>query len=390
LPNITDSDVIGAFLAGTSCRDLVSKLSRKTPTKASELMDVDTKFASGQEAIEAFFPEDKGKGKQKEDAPKANTQCNPLKTTRRRRSKGSAMPPRLILSLLQIAETPETPRGPNVFDKMLKESCPYHKDPVKHTLEECNMLQRYFNKPRPSADDDKNKGTGDKGGDKDEEFPEVYNYFMIYGGPMVNLSARQRKQERQEVFLVEVATSVYLNWSDKAITFDRDDHPDYVPNPGKYPLVVDPIIGNTRLSKVFMDGGNNLNIIYAETLGLLGMDKSHIRAGAAPFHSITPGKRVQPLGQIDLPVCFGTPFNFRRETSPSRWWGSEAPTMQYWGGHTTPSSWISQTTPTSNSRCRAQRESSPLAPLIATLTSVTLSAWSTPRLSSSPRPSSST
>jgi hypothetical protein len=56
LPNITDSDVIGAFLAGTSYRDLVSKLGRKTPTRASELMDVATKFASGQEAIEAIFP----------------------------------------------------------------------------------------------------------------------------------------------------------------------------------------------------------------------------------------------------------------------------------------------------------------------------------------------
>jgi hypothetical protein len=55
LPNVTDSDVIGAFLAGTTCRDLVSKLGRKTPTKASELMDVATKFASGQEAVEAIF-----------------------------------------------------------------------------------------------------------------------------------------------------------------------------------------------------------------------------------------------------------------------------------------------------------------------------------------------
>jgi hypothetical protein len=47
LPNITDSNVIGAFLAGTTCRDLVSKLGRKTPTRASELMDIATKFASG-------------------------------------------------------------------------------------------------------------------------------------------------------------------------------------------------------------------------------------------------------------------------------------------------------------------------------------------------------
>jgi hypothetical protein len=58
-PNITDSDVIGAFLAGTTCRDLVSKLGRKTPTRVSELMDITTKFASGQEAVEVIFRKDK-------------------------------------------------------------------------------------------------------------------------------------------------------------------------------------------------------------------------------------------------------------------------------------------------------------------------------------------
>jgi hypothetical protein len=46
----------------------------------------------------------------------------------------------------------------------------------------------------------------------------------------------------------------------------------------------------------------------------LEIDLSTIRAGVVPFHGIIPGKRVQPLGQLDLPVCFGTPSNFRRET----------------------------------------------------------------------------
>jgi hypothetical protein len=59
LPNITDSDVIGAFLTGTTFRDLVSKLGRKTHTRASELMDIATKFAFGQEAVEAIFRKDK-------------------------------------------------------------------------------------------------------------------------------------------------------------------------------------------------------------------------------------------------------------------------------------------------------------------------------------------
>jgi hypothetical protein len=52
-----------------------------------------------------------------------------------------------------------------------------------------------------------------------------------------------------------VAAPIYLDWSDKPITFDQDDHPDRVPSPGKYPLVVDPVIGDVsvgglRLPKV--------------------------------------------------------------------------------------------------------------------------------------------
>jgi hypothetical protein len=136
---------------------------------------------------------------------------------------------------------------------------------------------------------------------------------MIYGGQAANTSARHRKQERREVCLVKVAAPVYLDWSDKPITFDRGDHPDFMPSPRRYPLVVDPIIGNVRLSKVLMDGGSSLNIIYAETLELLGVDRSEVRTGAAPFHGIAPRKRILPLGRIDLPVCFMTPSNFRKE-----------------------------------------------------------------------------
>ena len=86
--------------------------------------------------------------------------------------------------------------------------------------------------------------------------------------------ARQRKRERREVFSIKVATPQYLDWSREAITFDWDDHPDHVLNPGQYPLVVDPIIGNTRLTKVLMDGGSGLNILYANTLELLELDQS--------------------------------------------------------------------------------------------------------------------
>jgi hypothetical protein len=143
---------------------------------------------------------------------------------------------------------------------MLKEPCPYHKGPMNHNLEDCHMLLRYFESIGVKKDDKKEDPKGD---DKDEGFPEIHDYFMIYGGASTCLSTRQRKQERREVFSVQLATPLLLDWSKVAITFDRDDHPDYVPNPRVYPLVVDPIIANTRLTKVLMDGGSSLNIIYA-------------------------------------------------------------------------------------------------------------------------------
>jgi hypothetical protein len=86
---------------------------------------------------------------------------------------------------------------------------------------------------------------------------------MIYGGPLMRLSIRQCKRECREVFSVQLVTPLFLDWSKLAITFDRDDHLDYVLNPRVYPLVVDPIIANTCLTKVLMDGDSSLNIIYA-------------------------------------------------------------------------------------------------------------------------------
>jgi hypothetical protein len=343
----------------------VSKLGRKTPTKASELMDIATKFASGQEAVEAIFRKDKQpQGRQKEDAPEAFVQHGTKKAKKKAQAKRDAVDTDLVAAV-EHRNPRKLPGGAIMFDKLLKESCPYHRGPVKHTLEECDMLRFYFNKAGPSAEGGKDQGNNKKR--KKEEFPEVHNCFMIYGGQVANASARHRKQERQEVCSVKVAAPVYLDWSDNPITFDQGDHPDCVPSPGRYPLVVDPIIGNARLTKVLMDGGSSLNIIYAKTLRLLGIDLSTIRAGAAPFHGIVPSKRVLPLGQLDLPVCFGTPSNFRKETLTFEVVEFRGPITRCWEDRATPSSWSFPTTRSSSSRCQAPTEPSPSDPHTATL-----------------------
>jgi hypothetical protein len=76
------------------------------------------------------------------------------------------------------------PRGPGLFEDMLKKPCLYHKTPVNHTLEQCDMLKKYYS--RATAKDGEAKkdgGDGDASG-----FPAVENVFLIFGGPIVDMS----------------------------------------------------------------------------------------------------------------------------------------------------------------------------------------------------------
>jgi hypothetical protein len=240
-------------------------------------MDIATKFASGQEAVEAIFRKDKQpQGRPPEDVPEASTQRGAKKKGKKKSQAKRDAADADLVAAAEYKNPRKPPGGANLFDKMLKESCPYHQGPVKHTLEECAMLRHHFHKAGPPAEGGRARDDDKKEDHQAGEFPEVRDCFMIYGGQVANASARHRKQERREVCSVKVAAPVYLDWSDKPITFDQDDHLDRVPSPGKYPLVVDLVIGNVRLTKVLMDGGSNLNIVYAETLGLLRVDLSSV------------------------------------------------------------------------------------------------------------------
>jgi hypothetical protein len=58
----------------------------------------------------------------------------------------------------------------------------------------------------------------------------------------------------------------FLKGSEVPVTFNREDHPPAVYWPGHAALVLDAQIGNYAMTKVFMDGGSGLNIIFTDTL----------------------------------------------------------------------------------------------------------------------------
>jgi hypothetical protein len=106
----------------------------------------------------------------------------------------------------------------------------------------------------------------------------------------------------------------YLNWSQYPIQFSREDLWTSVRNAGLYPLVLDPTIAGMTVTKVLIDGGAGLNIIFLETLRKMGLDFARsITPIGVPFYGIVPSKAAMPLRPITLPVTFGKPTNYQTE-----------------------------------------------------------------------------
>jgi hypothetical protein len=68
------------------------------------------------------------------------------------------------------------------------------------------------------------------------------------------------------------------------------------------------------VTKVLIDGGAGLNIIFSEMLRKMGLDFAELTTPIGiPFYGIVPGKAAMPLGQITLLVMFGTQTNYQTE-----------------------------------------------------------------------------
>jgi hypothetical protein len=136
----------------------------------------------------------------------------------------------------------------------------------------------------------------------------------IYGGLDSYESRRRKKITAQEVMAVSPTTPKYLKWSEVPITFDRNDHPNFIRKSGWYPLIVCPIVKNVKLNRVLVAGGSSLNIMFLKNFDQMGLSRSLLRPSRAPFHGIVPGAAATPVGQIILPITFGTSENFYTET----------------------------------------------------------------------------
>jgi hypothetical protein len=86
LPSVAQSEIVHAFLEGTTCRDLVRELGRSLPVDSNEMFDIATRYASGEEAVGAIF--DGKKGKRVDDAPAEGSKSKEPRQKNKRGKKG--------------------------------------------------------------------------------------------------------------------------------------------------------------------------------------------------------------------------------------------------------------------------------------------------------------
>jgi hypothetical protein len=148
------------------------------------------------------------------------------------------------------------------------------------------------------------------------QIPSHYHYLhprMILGGAQDPLSNRHFKQLSREIAAAQPSVNNHrLKWSTSKIGFDKEDHPISTKAVGTIPLLCMPTINNIAVNRTLIDGGAGLNIISVEVFEKMQVPY-HRLMPTRPFFGVTEGSTM-PIGQVRLPVTFGTMDNYRTES----------------------------------------------------------------------------
>jgi hypothetical protein len=201
------------------------------------------------------------------------------------------------------------------FEDMLDAPCKLHSTPGRpsaHTTRQCDFVRRIAKgEALPPPPPPQNRGPPQQ----QNQYPQQDAAYMIFTSESTDKGSRRARA--QEVNATMPPIPQFMHWSECPISWDRTDHPTILPNPGNYPLVVDALIAgpkfSCKFSRVLVDGGSTINILYRDTMLKLGLTERDLERSRTTFHGIVPGLSCTPMGRIRLDVIFGTEENFRRE-----------------------------------------------------------------------------
>jgi hypothetical protein len=153
------------------------------------------------------------------------------------------------------------------FKDLLKERCPWHPN-GNHTTEQSYQLRHALKDTPELLHPHDKKGKKKDGDNNDFQEPDKTVNVLFGGLP----SRREQKATRREVMSIEPAVPTPLRWSKVPITFSRADQWTSFSEPGRFPLVLKPVVAGSKLNKVLIDSGSGLNILFTKTLKKMKLD----------------------------------------------------------------------------------------------------------------------
>ncbi|XP_066373464.1 uncharacterized protein [Miscanthus floridulus] len=295
VPNITDAEAIAAFTKELQHEQLYGMLYRKRPTTIGELIQTANGYADAEEAERSTRSthhqrrdDDRREDRRYDDRDHRQDDREPWRDDRPDSSRGRQGCHRWPDNSINTIDARTKRTYDANFSKLLDGPCPIHKD-AKHTMRECRGLKTALGgitSKKPWCDDDETEDGqgGERGKNKGPTYQDpTKTVATIFGERAVSEDKREHKLIAQRIMSITtydgpIADPKYLDWSEHPITFSRADQWSDILYPGRFSLILDPIIKDVCFQKVLIDGGSALNILKASL----------------------------PLGQITLPVQFGT------------------------------------------------------------------------------------
>ena len=194
---------------------------------------------------------------------------------------------------------------------------------MRHTLRNCRDFKHSVGHGRPfqplppppprgGPDEPRQPHRQEEGGGG--AFPRVDREVnVIFGGHGSQENKRQQKLNDRQILVATTGPPAPYRWSEHPITFTRADQWLNFDHPGKYPLLVDPVIRESRVKKVLVDGGSSINVTFPRTLQGLGV---HLKSSMSRTLLSSASCRRKGNTRWATSTC-RSPSELRRTTEPS-------------------------------------------------------------------------
>jgi hypothetical protein len=284
--DVSDKEVIDLFQDGLYHRRTFEDFGRRRPSSITHLKDMITSWADEEDKANAKYDAIRGKSKQNTGGGSSNNENQGGRNNNNYSGPNRKRKPDNAVAAIQRLAKENSKKTSGSFKVLLKEKCPWHLDD-NHTTEQCYQLRRALkDTPEPRhPHDKKGKKKNDEGNCDFQEPDKTVN--VLFGGLPNRLV---QKATRREVMSIESVVSTPPRWSEVPITFSRADQWTSFSEPGRFPLVLKPVVAGSKLNKVLIDGGSGLNVLFTKTLKKMKLDITHmLTKDTSPFYGIVPG-----------------------------------------------------------------------------------------------------